>query len=74
MQNCSVTRDLQIVRGSIEDYKQLAHFHYRDSRPGGFTAVFAIRPSRNIRGSFGTDAHSGRGDEKCGNGRCVLRS
>jgi hypothetical protein len=35
---------LQIVRGRLEDYKQLAHYHYRDSRPGPFTAIFALRP------------------------------
>jgi hypothetical protein len=43
MKTCSVCRKLQIVRGCLDDYKKLARFHYRDSRPGAYTAIFAIR-------------------------------
>jgi len=32
MRNCSVTKKLQIVPGSGDDYKGLAHYHYRDPR------------------------------------------
>jgi hypothetical protein len=49
---------LQIVRGSLEDYKELAHYHYRDNRLGPllgpFTAIFAIRPTKTLACSFGT--------------------
>jgi hypothetical protein len=60
MRSCSVTKKLQIVRGCLDDYKQLAHYHYRDSRLGPFAAIFAIRPSQGgaspaLR-SLGTEA------------------
>jgi len=48
-----VTRKLQIVRGSLENYKELADYHYRDSRLGPFTAIFAIKPTKTLGGSFG---------------------
>ena len=54
MRRCSVTRKLQIVRGSLENYKELADYHYRDSRLGPFTAIFAIRPTKTLACSFGT--------------------
>jgi hypothetical protein len=54
MRRCSITKHLEIVPGSLEDYKRLSHFHYRDSRPGGFTAIFAIRPVKSIAGGLGT--------------------
>jgi hypothetical protein len=43
MRRCSVIEKLQIVPGGFEDYKKLARFHYRDSRPGAYTAIFAIK-------------------------------
>jgi hypothetical protein len=45
---------LEIAPGSLDDYKKLAQFHYRDTRPGGFTAVYVIRPARNLARGFGT--------------------
>jgi hypothetical protein len=54
MQRCSVSKQLQIVRGSFDDYKKLAHFHYRDNWPGAFTAVFALRPAKTMTCSFDT--------------------
>ncbi len=56
MQDCSVCNKLQIVPGDIEDYKQLAHYHYRDERPAPFTAIFALRPTGRLRGALGTKA------------------
>ena len=56
VRRCSITKHLQIVRGCLDDYKKLAHYHYRDSRPGGFTAIFAIRPDKARAGSFGTQS------------------
>lgn len=55
MRRCSVTKGLQIVRGSLKDYERLAHFHYRDIRPGAFAGIFAIRPVKILAGSFGTE-------------------
>jgi len=37
----------------LEDYKELAHYHYRDSRLGPFTTIFTIRPAKVLAGSFG---------------------
>jgi len=48
MKTCSVCRKLRIVRGSFEDYKKLARFHYRDCRPGAYTAIFVIKPVKGI--------------------------
>lgn len=46
MRGCSVVKNLRIVRGDFEDYKKLARFHYRDSRPGAYTAIFVIKSCR----------------------------
>ena len=43
MRKCSICKKLQIVPGKVDDYKQLAHYHYRDSRPGPYAAIFALR-------------------------------
>jgi hypothetical protein len=48
MRSCSVIKKLRIVRGGFEDYKKLARFHYRDRRPGAYTAIFVIKPDRGI--------------------------
>ena len=53
MQNCSVTRNLQITPGTLDHYKRLAHFHYRDNRAAAFTNIFVIRPARNVTARFG---------------------
>jgi hypothetical protein len=55
MKKCSVCKDLQIVRGSLDDYKQLAHYHYRDSRLGPFATIFAIRPTKALGARLGTN-------------------
>lgn len=43
MKACSVTRKLRIVPGDATDYEQLAHYHYREGRPSGITAVYALK-------------------------------
>ena len=43
MRKCSVTKKLQIVAGGLDDYKKLAHYHYRNSRLTAYAAVFAMR-------------------------------
>lgn len=47
MQSCSVCKNLQIVPGCLDDYKQLARYHYRDGHPGLASAIFVM----NRRGS-----------------------
>jgi len=43
MQNCSVTKRIEIVAGSLDDYKKLACYHYRDSRLTAYARIFATR-------------------------------
>ena len=54
MRSCSVTNKVQIVAGCLDDYKELAHYHYRDSQLGPYAAIFAIKPARALRSSIGT--------------------
>ena len=42
MRSCTVTKNLQIVRGCLDDYKQLAYYHYRDSHLGPYAAIFKL--------------------------------
>ena len=51
MQSCSVCKRLRIVRGCLDDYNQLAHYHYRNSRPGPVTAIFALKPDPRRSGT-----------------------
>jgi len=48
MQSCSVCKKLRIVRGCLDDYRQLAHYHYRDSRLGPFAAIFNLKPAPEL--------------------------
>jgi len=43
MQSCSVCKRLQIAPGNTEDYKALAHYHYRDTQLGPFVSIYALR-------------------------------
>ncbi|HIJ53808.1 MAG TPA: hypothetical protein HPP66_11735 [Planctomycetes bacterium] len=47
MGSCSVSKRLQIVPGNHDDYKGLAHYHYRDSELGPYAAIFALKGSAN---------------------------
>ncbi len=42
MTSCSVSENLQIVPGCLDDYKRLAHYHYRGSHTGPASAIFAL--------------------------------
>ena len=55
MRRCSVVKKLEIVPGSFEDYKRLAHYHYRDSRLIAYAGIFAIRPVKTLVGNSGTE-------------------
>jgi hypothetical protein len=48
MRGCSVVKNLRTVQGDFEDYKKLARLHYRDSRPGAYTAIFVIKPVKTL--------------------------
>jgi len=49
MQVCSVCENLQIVPGCIDDYRQLARYHYCGSHAGPASAIFVLsRPGCNM--------------------------
>ena len=48
MGRCSVTKNMNIVKGGVEDYTPLSQFHYRGGRLGAFVAIFAIRPAIGV--------------------------
>jgi hypothetical protein len=40
---CSVTRKLQVVPGTLDDYKHLAHYHYRGGPLGPLAGIFVLK-------------------------------
>lgn len=50
MKNCSVCEKLKIVPGTLDDYRQLAHYHYRDNRPGPVAAIYALKSDSEAAG------------------------
>ena len=50
MKRRSICERLQIVRGDLGDYKQIARYHYRDSRPGPCKAVFVLKSDGTLPG------------------------
>ena len=53
MRSCSVTKQLKIGTGGLEDYKELSQYHYRNGRLGPYSAIFALRPSKSLRARLG---------------------
>ncbi|HIJ72456.1 MAG TPA: hypothetical protein HPP87_14030 [Planctomycetes bacterium] len=45
MRRCSVTRDIEIVRGDVKDYHRLSVFHYRRGGPAAFAGVYSMKKS-----------------------------
>ena len=43
MDYCTVTKILQIVRGTREDYESLSHYHYRECHLGPYAAIYAVK-------------------------------
>ena len=54
MRRCSVYNKLEIVAGGANDYRELAEYHYRDSRIGPYAAIFAIKPTGTLAVKLGT--------------------
>jgi hypothetical protein len=48
MRRCLLCKKLQIVPGCRDDYEKLAHYHYRDSKLGSYTAMFALKTQRCV--------------------------
>ncbi|MEN3047950.1 MAG: GNAT family N-acetyltransferase [Candidatus Caldarchaeales archaeon] len=47
---CSLMRGLEVSRGTLRDYEELAEFHYRGGRPAYVEAVFAARIGGELAG------------------------
>lgn len=47
MKKCSLHKKVRVHPGTYADYKQLAHYHYRDNGPGQFTTIYALKPTEN---------------------------
>jgi hypothetical protein len=47
---CTVVQRLQIVPGQLDDYRQLAHYHYRQSQLGPMARIYALKPSQPAAG------------------------
>jgi hypothetical protein len=45
MQTCSLNSKLEVVRGDLADYRQLACYHYRDGQLAGVKVIFILRPT-----------------------------
>ena len=43
MRSCSICKKLHVVRACLDDYKKLAHYHYRDGKLTAYAAIFALR-------------------------------
>jgi len=43
MSECTVTKGLRIVEGSLDDYKKLCRWHYRDGGVRAYAAIFALK-------------------------------
>lgn len=52
MRECSVVKKMRIAAGDISDYKRLACYHYRDNKPGPYTAIFALRMGTKTAGAI----------------------
>jgi hypothetical protein len=46
MASCSICKKIQVVPGCPEDYDKLACYHYRDSNPSPFVAIFTLKDIR----------------------------
>jgi len=40
---CTITKNLQVVEGTRQDYESLSHYHYRESHLGPCAAIFAMK-------------------------------
>jgi hypothetical protein len=49
-ERCCVYKRLRIVPGGLADYRQLACYHYCESRPGPCTAIFVLKSDGTLPG------------------------
>jgi len=48
VRGCSVCKELEVVRGGVEDYERLAGYHYRERKAGPFAGIFALRAKGHL--------------------------
>jgi hypothetical protein len=53
MMECSVVKNLEIVKGGIDDYRRLSVYHYRDCGCGPYVAIYAIVAVGRLAGRMG---------------------
>jgi hypothetical protein len=49
---CSIVKEMRIEKGTRADYKQLAHFHYRDSRLFVYHKIFTMKRNDETVGAI----------------------
>ena len=49
MNKCSVTKNIDICKGNMDDYRQLARFHYREHSLGPYAAIYALKAKKLYR-------------------------
>jgi len=47
---CSLVREMQVVEGSMQDYYQLAAFHYRSHKVAGVRKIFCLKRGEELCG------------------------
>jgi ABC-type ATPase with predicted acetyltransferase domain len=47
---CSLVKEMKVVEGTIEDYKKLAHFHYRSSHLVAPKRIFTLKRKNEVVG------------------------
>jgi hypothetical protein len=53
MMECSVVKNLEIIKGGIDDYRRLSVYHYRDCGCGPYVAIYAIVAVGRLVGRMG---------------------
>ncbi|UCF42395.1 MAG: hypothetical protein JSV99_07250 [Planctomycetota bacterium] len=48
MRGCSITKELEVVRGDAGDYERLAGYHYRERKVGPYAGIFALRAKGHL--------------------------
>jgi len=56
---CTVTKNLQIVKGTRADYESLSHYHYRQHHIGPYAAIFALRGKFRTPPRFASQSEAG---------------
>lgn len=49
-QECSLVKEMQVVKGSYNDWKRLSHFHYRSHRVAAPRSIFCLKRGEELCG------------------------